>query len=236
MQIPVNGSRQRGPLPMSPVESGVDMPDELTTRTNSSVAIVPQISNIDATADSTMSVWYRPKLSRDEAIRILRQQTPGSFLVRDSTSYQNAYGLAVKVSQLPPKVQPKSGRQDLTSSSYACPGSICAYCACYHERCSRDTAFIPLSDISDDMQSELVRHYLIEAASDGRESGVRLKGFTNEPIFPTLAELIQEHTHNQLALPCRLVLPGSSVLITESRHAASLHSNGVHAHQTDASS
>ncbi|VEL24490.1 unnamed protein product [Protopolystoma xenopodis] len=59
---------------------------------------------------------------------------------------------------------------------------------------------------TDDLQSELVRHYLIEAISSPPR-GVRLKGFASEPIFPSLVSLIHQHTHAPLALPCRLLLP-----------------------------
>ncbi|CAH8828431.1 unnamed protein product [Trichobilharzia szidati] len=119
-----------------------------------------------AHVNATVRVWYRPKLSREEAISILRQQVPGSFLIRDSTTYKDAFGLAVKVATLPPKVTPKS----------------------------------------DDLQSELVRHYLIEAVNTPTK-GVRLKGFASEPVFPSLAALINRHTQDALALPCRLILP-----------------------------
>ncbi|CAH8481440.1 unnamed protein product [Schistosoma guineensis] len=115
---------------------------------------------------ATARVWYQPKLSREEAISILRQQVPGSFLIRDSTTYKDAFGLAVKVATLPPKVTPKSN----------------------------------------DLQSELVRHYLIEAVNTPTK-GVRLKGFASEPVFPSLAALINRHTQDALALPCRLILP-----------------------------
>ncbi|KAF5404677.1 hypothetical protein PHET_01859 [Paragonimus heterotremus] len=64
----------------------------------------------------TAPVWYRPNLSRETAISILRQQPPGSFLIRDSTTFKGAFGLAVKVATLPPKVTPKSGkRQNLNA-------------------------------------------------------------------------------------------------------------------------
>ncbi|CAH8489832.1 unnamed protein product [Schistosoma haematobium] len=125
---------------------------------------------------ATARVWYQPKLSREEAISILRQQVPGSFLIRDSTTYKDAFGLAVKVATLPPKVTPKSSFTKFVRS------------------------------IFNDLQSELVRHYLIEAVNTPTK-GVRLKGFASEPVFPSLAALINRHTQDALALPCRLILP-----------------------------
>ncbi|TGZ66636.1 hypothetical protein CRM22_005225 [Opisthorchis felineus] len=121
--------------------------------------------NLGIVQDTAPS-WYRPKLSREAAINILRQQPPGNFLIRDSTTFKGAYGLAVKVATLPPKVTQKS----------------------------------------DDLQSELVRHYLIEVVNTPIR-GVRLKGFASEPVFPSLAALIHQHTIDPLALPCRLILP-----------------------------
>uniref|UniRef100_A0A1I8HI82 SH2 domain-containing protein n=1 Tax=Macrostomum lignano TaxID=282301 RepID=A0A1I8HI82_9PLAT len=56
---------------------------------------------------------------------------------------------------------------------------------------------------SEDRDTELVRHFLIEPTS----KGVRLKGCPNEPVFASLAALIYQHTVTQLALPCKLVLP-----------------------------
>ncbi|KAF6777314.1 hypothetical protein AHF37_03142, partial [Paragonimus kellicotti] len=112
-------------------------------------------------------------------ISILRQQPPGSFLIRDSTTFKGAFGLAVKVATLPPKVTPKS----------------------------------------DDLQSELVRHYLIEVVNSPTR-GVRLKGFASEPVFPSLAALIHQHTIDPLALPCRLTLPSITTNIPSSGTAA----------------
>ncbi|KER25502.1 hypothetical protein T265_14202, partial [Opisthorchis viverrini] len=131
--------------------------------------------NLGAVQDTAPS-WYRPKLSREAAINILRQQPPGNFLIRDSTTFKGAYGLAVKVATLPPKVTQKSGFTKFVRS------------------------------LLNDLQSELVRHYLIEVVNTPTR-GVRLKGFASEPVFPSLAALIHQHTIDPLALPCRLILP-----------------------------
>lgn len=47
---------------------------------------------------------------------------------------------------------------------------------------------------------------MIEAVNTPTK-GVRLKGFASEPVFPSLAALINRHTQDALALPCRLILP-----------------------------
>ncbi|ESO12941.1 hypothetical protein HELRODRAFT_133482, partial [Helobdella robusta] len=53
--------------------------------------------------------WHKPHITRQEAINMLRNKPPGSFVVRNSHSFAGGYGLALKVSQLPPNVQAKGG-------------------------------------------------------------------------------------------------------------------------------
>ncbi|EDW83860.1 uncharacterized protein Dwil_GK13836 [Drosophila willistoni] len=58
-------------------------------------------------ARSSAKFWYKANLSREDAIALLASAQPGTFLVRDSTTYKNAYGLVVRVSQ------PPAGSQEL---------------------------------------------------------------------------------------------------------------------------
>ncbi|XP_036397125.1 tensin-4-like isoform X2 [Megalops cyprinoides] len=44
--------------------------------------------------------WFRPHITRDEADALLRDQEPGSFVVRDSSSYRGSFGLAMKVQEV----------------------------------------------------------------------------------------------------------------------------------------
>ncbi|KAM7362179.1 focal adhesion protein tensin isoform 1-T2 [Cochliomyia hominivorax] len=53
-------------------------------------------------AKDSSKFWYKPNLSRDEAISLLINATPGTFVVRDSTTYKHAYGLVLRVAQPPP--------------------------------------------------------------------------------------------------------------------------------------
>ncbi|XP_075146552.1 focal adhesion protein tensin [Haematobia irritans] len=53
-------------------------------------------------AKDSSKFWYKPNLSREEAISLLVNAPPGTFVVRDSTTYKNAYGLVLRVSQPPP--------------------------------------------------------------------------------------------------------------------------------------
>ncbi|KAG7471993.1 hypothetical protein MATL_G00103880 [Megalops atlanticus] len=48
--------------------------------------------------------WYKPGISRDQAIAVLKEKEPGTFLIRDSNSFQGAYGLALKVATPPANV------------------------------------------------------------------------------------------------------------------------------------
>ncbi|PAV55680.1 hypothetical protein WR25_05926 [Diploscapter pachys] len=59
----------------------------------------------------TSKYWYKPTISREQAINMLRDKPPGTFVVRDSNSFPGAFGLALKVAQPPPGVQPGDGTE-----------------------------------------------------------------------------------------------------------------------------
>ncbi|XP_058869260.1 tensin-2-like isoform X2 [Acipenser ruthenus] len=67
---------------------------------DSTVSIVSPIS-AKFVQDSSR-FWYKPVISRDQAIALLREKEPGAFLIRDSNSFHGAYGLALKVATPPP--------------------------------------------------------------------------------------------------------------------------------------
>ncbi|XP_045683064.1 tensin-3 isoform X1 [Phyllostomus hastatus] len=52
----------------------------------------------------TSKFWYKADISREQAIAMLKDKEPGSFVVRDSHSFRGAYGLALKVATPPPSV------------------------------------------------------------------------------------------------------------------------------------
>lgn len=52
--------------------------------------------------------WYKPSISREQAVSLLRDQTPGTFVIRDSNSFPGAFGLALKVDS-PPASAPARG-------------------------------------------------------------------------------------------------------------------------------
>ncbi|KAF0041698.1 hypothetical protein F2P81_005230 [Scophthalmus maximus] len=127
----------------------------------------------------TSKFWYKPDISRDQAITVLKDREPGSFVVRDSHSFRGAYGLAMKVATPPPSVLQQSKKDAFCANIRTCVSA------------------------AGDLSSELVRHFLIECT----QKGVRLKGCPNEPYFGSLTALVCQHSITPLALPCKLILP-----------------------------
>ncbi|KAF7666087.1 hypothetical protein LDENG_00120380 [Lucifuga dentata] len=54
--------------------------------------------------------WYKPGISREQAIAALKEREPGTFLIRDSNSFQGAYGLALKVATPPTNISNHSSK------------------------------------------------------------------------------------------------------------------------------
>ncbi|XP_044020863.1 tensin isoform X10 [Aphidius gifuensis] len=63
----------------------------------------------------TSKIWYKPNISREQAIAMLKDAAPGTFVVRDSNSFPGAFGLALKVSSPPPGApsSPKDSSNEL---------------------------------------------------------------------------------------------------------------------------
>uniref|UniRef100_A0A672GXV6 SH2 domain-containing protein n=1 Tax=Salarias fasciatus TaxID=181472 RepID=A0A672GXV6_SALFA len=51
----------------------------------------------------TSRFWYKPDISREQAINLLKDREPGTFIIRDSHSFRGTYGLAMKVAQHSPR-------------------------------------------------------------------------------------------------------------------------------------
>lgn len=138
--------------------------------------------------------WYKPNISREEAVNLLRSAHPGTFIVRDSTTFANAFGLVLKV------------RVPLVAfglhKKVSCPLKY------------KQVAYPPPGvQQKGPPGDELVRHFLVEPTL----RGVRLKGCSNEPVFSSLSALVYQHSVTPLALPCRLMIPDrvSPFLTTE---------------------
>uniref|UniRef100_H3CSD8 Tensin 1 n=1 Tax=Tetraodon nigroviridis TaxID=99883 RepID=H3CSD8_TETNG len=63
----------------------------------------------------TSKFWYKPDISREQAINLLKDREPGAFIIRDSHSFRGAYGLAMKVACPPPTVPQNKKVGDLTN-------------------------------------------------------------------------------------------------------------------------
>ncbi|NXW86092.1 TENS4 protein, partial [Alopecoenas beccarii] len=61
----------------------------------------------------TSKYWFKPSITRDRAIQLLRDKEPGTFVVRDSTSYRGSFGLAMKVPAPPSSSQTGDDSSDL---------------------------------------------------------------------------------------------------------------------------
>uniref|UniRef100_A0AAQ5ZHQ8 Tensin 1b n=1 Tax=Amphiprion ocellaris TaxID=80972 RepID=A0AAQ5ZHQ8_AMPOC len=115
-----NGALSYGTLNgkiMSPV-SGGSTPSYFHTLSDFSRFNMPDGSpesrlNVKFVQD-TSKFWYKPDISREQAINLLREREPGAFVIRDSHSFRGAYGLAMKVASPPPSVH-QSKKGDITN-------------------------------------------------------------------------------------------------------------------------
>ncbi|EHB09138.1 Tensin-3 [Heterocephalus glaber] len=87
-----------------PAEAASPLPDS----PNDKLVIVKFVQD-------TSKFWYKPDISRDQAIAMLKDKEPGSFIVRDSHSFRGAYGLAMKVATPPPSVLQLNKKGDLSN-------------------------------------------------------------------------------------------------------------------------
>ncbi|XP_017327787.1 tensin-3 isoform X2 [Ictalurus punctatus] len=100
---PHSGSSLSIPFPNS-------LPD-LQTRTTSVSPLPDVLVSKQVTVkfvQDTSKYWYKPDIAREQAIAVLKDKEPGSFIVRDSNSFKGAYGLAMKVATPPPSVVQQS--------------------------------------------------------------------------------------------------------------------------------
>lgn len=63
-------------------------------------------------AKDSSEYWYKPNMSREEAVDLLRNVVPGTFLIRNSTTYRNAFGLVLRVAKPPAGVVTGPGYGD----------------------------------------------------------------------------------------------------------------------------
>ncbi|XP_038646251.1 tensin [Scyliorhinus canicula] len=104
----------------SPISSGMSSPSGGSTPGVSFSHTLPDFSKLslhDGSPETrahvkfvqdTSKYWYKPDISREQAIGLLRDRDPGAFIIRDSHSFRGAYGLAIKVSSPPPTIAQQS--------------------------------------------------------------------------------------------------------------------------------
>ncbi|XP_036594215.1 tensin-3 [Trichosurus vulpecula] len=112
------GDRSFGSI--SPSSSGFSSPHSGSTISIPFPNVLPDFSKVLGTSplpenptdkhvtvkfvQDTSKFWYKADISREQAIAMLKDKEPGSFIVRDSHSFRGAYGLAMKVATPPPSV------------------------------------------------------------------------------------------------------------------------------------
>uniref|UniRef100_A0A452V2G9 Tensin 1 n=1 Tax=Ursus maritimus TaxID=29073 RepID=A0A452V2G9_URSMA len=113
-----------GKVSSSPVASGMSSPSGGSTVSFSHT--LPDFSKYSMPDNSpetrakvkfvqdTSKYWYKPEISREQAIALLKDQEPGAFIIRDSHSFRGAYGLAMKVSSPPPTIMQQNKKGDMT--------------------------------------------------------------------------------------------------------------------------
>ena len=65
------------------------------------------LTRLQEQSKNLMPYWYKPELSREEAISYLLDKDPGWFVVRDSTTVTDGYTLTVRMSPEQARVQRK---------------------------------------------------------------------------------------------------------------------------------
>ncbi|MGH0135334.1 UNVERIFIED_CONTAM: hypothetical protein FKN15_071399 [Acipenser sinensis] len=114
---------------ISPSSSGFSSPHSGSTISIPFPSVLPDFSKVLSTStvpdsssnkqvtvkfvQDTSKSWYKPDISRDQAIAVLKDKEPGSFIVRDSHSFRGAYGLAMKVATPPPSVLQQNKKDPL---------------------------------------------------------------------------------------------------------------------------
>uniref|UniRef100_A0A480K0X5 Tensin-1 isoform 3 n=1 Tax=Sus scrofa TaxID=9823 RepID=A0A480K0X5_PIG len=119
-----NYATVNGKVSSSPVPSGMSSPSGGSTVSFSHT--LPDFSKCSMPDNSpetrakvkfvqdTSKYWYKPEISREQAIALLKDQEPGAFIIRDSHSFRGAYGLAMKVSSPPPTIMQQNKKGDMT--------------------------------------------------------------------------------------------------------------------------
>ncbi|KAM6463780.1 tensin-1 isoform 12-T12 [Liasis olivaceus] len=108
----------------SPISSGMSSPSSGSMAFHHTLPDFSKFSMPDSSPETRANVkfvqdtskyWYKPEISREQAIALLKDKEPGAFIIRDSHSFRGAYGLAMKVASPPPGVVQQSKKGDITN-------------------------------------------------------------------------------------------------------------------------
>ncbi|KAG7463795.1 hypothetical protein MATL_G00180430 [Megalops atlanticus] len=109
-----SGDRPNGVLSYGTLNGKTSSPLPSSTFSNTLPHDFSKFGMYDGSPESRLNVkfvqdtsrfWYKPDISREQAIALLKDREPGAFVIRDSHSFRGAYGLAMKVSSPPPTAQ-----------------------------------------------------------------------------------------------------------------------------------
>uniref|UniRef100_A0A669PE11 Tensin 1 n=1 Tax=Phasianus colchicus TaxID=9054 RepID=A0A669PE11_PHACC len=103
-RLPAGSGRHVVPSPLTFFFSS-SFPADISPETRANVKFV----------QDTSKYWYKPDISREQAIALLKDREPGAFIIRDSHSFRGAYGLAMKVASPPPTVMQQNKKGDITN-------------------------------------------------------------------------------------------------------------------------
>ncbi|EDL16179.1 tensin-4 precursor [Mus musculus] len=109
---PQSPPAQRTPGHQDSVQSRVTSPSHLCQAIKSPSKTLPDVP-LPASPDGpakdmqptmkfvmdTSKYWFKPSITREQAINLLRTEKPGAFVIRDSSSYRGSFGLALKVQE-----------------------------------------------------------------------------------------------------------------------------------------
>uniref|UniRef100_A0AAQ4RYM7 Tensin 1 n=1 Tax=Gasterosteus aculeatus aculeatus TaxID=481459 RepID=A0AAQ4RYM7_GASAC len=115
-----SGDAERTDIKNPTPASGVSAPNLSGTQTlpEASKSIYdgyPDIKMNVKFVQDTSKFWYKPDITREQAINVLKDREPGAFVIRDSHSFRGAYGLAMKVACPPPTLQQNKKVGDMTN-------------------------------------------------------------------------------------------------------------------------
>lgn len=132
---------------------------------------------------------------------MLKDQVPGTFIVRDSNSFPGAFGLALKVATPPPHV---AGKNTVDPSSELVRHFLIEPTSkgVRIKGCSNEPVFgnNHIWTIDNDFMSRLIRKF---------------------QLIGSLSALIYQHSVTPLALPIKLVLPDNDLMLTNGSSLAS---------------